>query len=120
MLHTCCTQDFIRTRYLTLLPETNPPPVIHIVKAETDTDSIGHILCKRADELNVDLVALAPHTKSKLQQFFLGSVANYGTTKHHNCCFHTLLSGAPLYKTAGAGALITTPCNTYITLLVAA
>lgn len=73
-------QEFIRCRYISLLPEGSAP-IIHIVKAETDTDSIGHILCKRADELNVDLVALAPHTKSKLQQFFLGSVANY--VAHH-------------------------------------
>lgn len=40
----------------------------------------GHILCKRAAELDVDAVALAPHSKTKLQTFFLGSVANYGTS----------------------------------------
>lgn len=34
-------EDFIRQRFLTLLPSPSPPPVIHIVKSETDTDSIG-------------------------------------------------------------------------------
>jgi len=55
--------------------------VVHLVKAEVDADSIGGVVCRRAAELGAAALVMASHTKSKLQEFFLGSVTNY-------CCHH--------------------------------
>ena len=55
----------------------SPPPVVHIIKFETDSDSIGTVLCKKAEELKAAVLVVARHDKSKLQQFFLGSVSSF-------------------------------------------
>lgn len=47
-----------------------------------DTDSIGNVVCKKAEDLEVISVIMASHSKSKLTEFFLGSVTNYCT---HHC-----------------------------------
>ena len=48
---------------------------------QVDTDSIGSVICKKAEELHAVLVAMAVHTKTRLQEFFMGSVTNY--VLHH-------------------------------------
>ena len=70
-------------------PPVSPPRPPHqiayqleIVKFATDTDSIGSIICKRADQLNAAAVALAKHNKGQIKEFFLGSVCSYCT---HHC-----------------------------------
>lgn len=71
-------EAFIGTRVLkNMEAATNPPPLVHIIKYETDSDSIGTVLCKKADELNAAVLVVSRHTKSKLQQFFLGSVSGF-------------------------------------------
>eukprot|EP00887_Chlorella_sp_A99_P002943 scaffold24.g2943.t1 len=60
-------EAFIAERALAHLGELEPAPVVHLVKYETDTDSIGNVICKKADELDVALVVMARHQKSKLQ-----------------------------------------------------
>ena len=54
-----------------------PPPVVHIIKYETDSDSIGTVLCKKAEDLHAAAVVVARYNKSKLQQLFLGSVSMF-------------------------------------------
>ncbi len=34
---------------------------------EVDTDSIGNVICKKAEELDVVVAIMARHTKTKLQ-----------------------------------------------------
>ena len=34
---------------------------------EVDTDSIGNVICKKAEELDVAVAVLARHSKTKLQ-----------------------------------------------------
>lgn len=75
-------EAFIAERALAHLGELEPAPVVHLVKYETDTDSIGNVICKKADELDVALVVMARHQKSKLQEFFLGSVTSF--VVHHS------------------------------------
>lgn len=75
-------EDFIAKRALTHVGDITPHPVVHIVKYEIDTDSIGNVVCKKADELEAAVTVLARHTKSRLQEFFLGSVTSYCV--HHS------------------------------------
>jgi nucleotide-binding universal stress UspA family protein len=74
-------EGFIAQRVLVhvdkLAAASSPPPVIHIIKFETDSDSIGTVLCKKADELNAAVLVVARHDKSKLQEFFIGSVSKF-------------------------------------------
>ena len=52
-------------------------PVVHLIKYETDTESIGEIICRKAQDLEAQLVVVAKHSAGKLQEMFLGSVASY-------------------------------------------
>jgi len=48
-------------------------------QGEVDTDSIGNVICRKAREVDAAAVVMASHTRSKLTEFFLGSVTNYCT-----------------------------------------
>ncbi|KAK9814802.1 hypothetical protein WJX72_011691 [[Myrmecia] bisecta] len=72
-------EHFISDRFLSKLQGISPEPVVHIVKSEVDTDSIGNVICKKVLELNAAAVIMASHNKSRLQEFFLGSVTNHVT-----------------------------------------
>lgn len=74
-------ETFIARRFLVHVDQmaaaASPPPVVHIIKFETDSKSIGTVLCQKAEELNAAVLVVARHDKSKLQQFFLGSVSSF-------------------------------------------
>jgi nucleotide-binding universal stress UspA family protein len=63
------------------LADIQPDPCVHIVKSDVDTDSIGNVICNKADMLKAAAVIMASHNRSKLKEFFLGSVTNY--CAHH-------------------------------------
>jgi hypothetical protein len=44
-----------------------------------DTESIGNVLCKKADELNAAAIIVSLHSKSRLQEFVLGSITSFCT-----------------------------------------
>ncbi|KAK9828007.1 hypothetical protein WJX81_008304 [Elliptochloris bilobata] len=75
-------EHFITDRFLPKLSQLRPDPIVHIVKGEVDTDSIGNVICRKADEVDAAAVVMASHTRSKLTEFVLGSVTNYCT---HHC-----------------------------------
>lgn len=74
------SEQFIISHYLSKLQGVQgkfPEPVVHIIKSEVDTQSIGHVVCKKAEELDAACVCLASHDKTRLQELFIGSVASY-------------------------------------------
>lgn len=75
-------QSFIKDRLLPMLGDMQPEPVVHVVKSEVDTDSIGNVVCQRAEALAVAAVVIAGHRKSKVGDFLMGSVTNFCT---HHC-----------------------------------
>jgi nucleotide-binding universal stress UspA family protein len=75
-------ESFIAARFLPRLLALSPDPVVHVVKADVDTDSIGNVVCRKAGDLGAAALVMASHSKSKLQTFFLGSVTQY-------CCHHS-------------------------------
>ena len=55
-----------------------------LAQSEVDTDSIGNVLCKKAQDLQAVAIVMASHSKSSLQQFFLGRSVH---------CMHSLSRG---------------------------
>lgn len=70
-------EAFLVTRALRHIGEVSPPPVVHLIKYELDTDSIGNAICKKALDIDASFVVVARHSKSKLQELFLGSVTTF-------------------------------------------
>jgi nucleotide-binding universal stress UspA family protein len=75
-------EQFIIDRFVKAMPPSVRAPVVHIIKSEVDTESVGHVLCKKADELEAVAIVMASHNKGRMAEFFLGSVTNYCT--HHS------------------------------------
>lgn len=75
-------EQFIIDRFVKQLPANVKAPVVHIIKSEVDTESVGHVLCKKADELDAVAICMATHNKGRMAEFFLGSVTQYCT--HHS------------------------------------
>ena len=60
----------------------------YVLQSEVDTDSIGNVLCKKAQDLHAAAMVMASHSRSTLQHFFLGSVTDYCT---HHCLLPVLV-----------------------------
>ena len=58
------------------------PFKLEMLHYSTDNDSIGSMVCKRAEQLNAAAVVMARHNRGRLSEFFLGSVTSY--------CLHNL------------------------------
>ena len=74
-------EAFIIERFVRRLPAApdGRPPVVHIVKSEVDTETIGHLLVKKAEELDAACIVVARHNKGRIAELFLGSVTTYVT-----------------------------------------
>ncbi|GLC52279.1 hypothetical protein PLESTB_000604400 [Pleodorina starrii] len=49
--------------------------------SETDTNSVGHVICTKAEELKAACVLMGSHNKGPVAEFFMGSVSQY--VSHH-------------------------------------
>ena len=94
-------KGFVSARFIPILQELTPEPVVHIIKvraalrawssrcnahlsdvqAEADSDSIGNVLCRKAHDLRAAAVVMASQSHNTLQNFFLGSVIDH--CAHH-------------------------------------
>ncbi|KAG2492783.1 hypothetical protein HYH03_008944 [Edaphochlamys debaryana] len=54
---------------------------VELVRFATDNESIGAVICKRAEQLQASCIVMAKHNKGAIKEFFVGSVCNYCT--HH-------------------------------------
>ena len=61
-----------------------------IVAYETDNQSIGEIVCERAADLDAAAVIMAASGKSRVKEFFIGSVTNY--------CLHRCKRPVVIYR----------------------
>jgi len=50
---------------------------VEVVRFTTDTESVGRVVVTRAQELKADAVILVSHMRSRLAEFFVGSVSTY-------------------------------------------
>lgn len=71
-------EDMVSRRFISKLPAAErPQPIIHIIKAELDTDSIGQILVKKAQVEKAIALVIASHNKGKIKEMLTGSVTKY-------------------------------------------
>lgn len=75
------TKEFIKTRFLPKLNTLKVPYDVEVVHFAIDCDSIGEMVCARAQALGAAGIVLSKHNKGKIAELFLGSVTNYCT--HH-------------------------------------
>lgn len=59
------------------------PYHVCIVRGETDCESVGQLICQKADELKAALMAMAAHNKGRLVRFIVGSTTRYCIRHSH-------------------------------------
>lgn len=74
-------REYLTKTFALKLEADKIPYQLEIVRFSTDSDSIGSITCKRAEQVNANLVVMAKHNKGAVKEFFMGSVTNY--MSHH-------------------------------------
>ena len=69
--------------YHAYLPAVSTPTRLAypIVQSEVDTNSVGHVICMKAEELKASCVLMGSHNKGPVAEFFMGSVSQY--VSHH-------------------------------------
>ncbi len=50
---------------------------MEVVRAGGDANSIGHAICSRAQQLQAQLLVLAPHSKGAIKRILVGSVTDH-------------------------------------------
>lgn len=75
-------KQFLQARFGSKLQSLQPPPVVHLITSDAGSDSIGSVLCRTADQLGAIAIVMARRSRSKLQEFFLGSITSFCT--HHS------------------------------------
>ncbi|KAL0055232.1 hypothetical protein WJX82_009103 [Trebouxia sp. C0006] len=71
-------EGFIEQRFVSKVEASKIPHQVEITHFNTDKDSIGAIICKRAQDLQTPAVVMAKHNQGSIKEFFLGSVSKYG------------------------------------------
>ncbi|WIA13620.1 hypothetical protein OEZ86_006880 [Tetradesmus obliquus] len=75
-------QEFIRERFEKRLETLRIPYQVDIVRGCVDNDSIGALVCRRAEGIDAVAVVMAKHSRGTIKEFFIGSVTNYAC---HHC-----------------------------------
>ena len=75
-------EDFIEQRFVAKAESQKIPHQVEITHFNTDKDSIGEIICVRAQNLKTPAVVMAKHNQGSIKEFFMGSVSKYCT---HHC-----------------------------------
>jgi len=74
-------------RTTSLLPEyaqrVQVPYHVSILRGADDAESVGQMICGKADELRATLVVMAAHNKGRLVRFIVGSTTQYCIRKSH-------------------------------------
>lgn len=69
--------NFIEQRFVSKLEASKIPHEVEITHFNTDKDSIGEIICIRAQELQTPAVVMSKHSQGAIKEFFMGSVTKY-------------------------------------------
>jgi hypothetical protein len=57
------------------------PYQVEIVRGCVDNDSIGALLCRRAEQLNAAVLLMAKHNRGAVKEFFIGRYGVHATDK---------------------------------------
>lgn len=72
-------QQLIENRFLPSTLDMSPSPTVRIVTSKVDAESIGAMVVRTADEVHAAAIVIASHSRTRLQEFYLGSTTNYIT-----------------------------------------
>lgn len=70
-------EKYIQQKLAPVLSASKVPFITDVVAYETDTSSVGEVVCEKAVEVDAAAVIMASHGKGRLKEFFIGSVTNY-------------------------------------------
>lgn len=79
MLQVTKAADFVEQRFVSKLEASNIPHKVEITHFNTDKDSIGKLICFRAEESATPAVIMSKHNQGAIKEFFMGSVTKYCT-----------------------------------------
>jgi hypothetical protein len=93
----CCAQErrarqFLKERFEKRLKELHIPFRIEIARSCCDSDSIGELLCKRAEQLNAAMLLLSKEKRGAVKQFFIGRWDSSTLPQGFSCRQHRCLS----------------------------
>jgi nucleotide-binding universal stress UspA family protein len=77
-------RKMLNDNYIPMFEEKKVTHSVEVIHCATDNDSIGAVICKRAEQLQAAVIVMAKHNKGALKEFFVGSATNYVT--HHAVC----------------------------------
>lgn len=69
---------FIKERFETRLTQLHIPFKVEIARSCVDCDSIGELVCKRAEKLNAAMLIMAKHRRGAVKEFFIGRWVMFG------------------------------------------
>jgi len=93
-------EKYIHQKLVPILSASQVPFTTDVVAYETDTSSVGEIICERATEQRAAAVIMASHGKGRVKEFFIGSVTNYCL---HRCKVPVVIFRNPATKFVGEG-----------------
>lgn len=59
------------------------PYHVSIVRGADDAESVGEMICEKADELKATVIVMAAHNKGRLVRFIVGSTTQYCIRNSH-------------------------------------
>ena len=86
---------YVRKRLYTVLDANEDVTYTsEVVAYETSNESVGEIICERANDVDACAVIMASHGKGRFREFFIGSVTNY--------CLHRCKKPVIVYRSPPA------------------
>ena len=59
------------------------PYHVSMMRGADDAESVGQMICGKADELRATVIVMAAHNKGRLVRFIVGSTTQYCVRKSH-------------------------------------
>jgi len=70
-------RDMLDHSFVAKAKEAGAKVRVEVVRFSTDTESVARVVTTRAEELKAEAVIMVSHNRSRLAEFFVGSVASY-------------------------------------------
>lgn len=74
-------EEYLQKRFLPMIKGVEYTSDVLLEPTEDSVAGVGRAICSRADELEADVVVLGSHVRGGLEEFLLGSVAQW--VAHH-------------------------------------
>ena len=79
------TKAFVKNRFVKSLIAAKIPFQLHVIVGPVDSENVSRVIAKKVKDLNADVVVIAKHKKSKLKEYWDGSVTKSLIKYVENC-----------------------------------